>query len=84
MARELRVGDRAQTPLGVGTIAERSEYRDACRVVIDGVGSHWWDHDDIWPLTPPDLPRERLADLHAAVSKRIDQLEDPQQSVDRG
>ena len=74
MPRELRIGDRVRTPRGVGTTAERSEYRGAYRVVMDGVGSHWWDTYDVAPLTPPSVPRERVADLHAAVMKRLVQL----------
>lgn len=71
--RELRVGDRVQTPRGTETVVSCA---DGTACTSDDHGSPaWWDRDDIWPLTPPDIPRERVEALHAAVRKRMEQLE---------
>lgn len=71
---ELRIGDRVRTPRGVGEVTDVSWYRDAWRVRYASGSEHWWDACDLEPLTG-DIPRERVADLYAAVRKRLEQLD---------
>jgi hypothetical protein len=78
MPRELRIGDRVRTPRGNGVVM-RSIGREGHPPVGYCVGyadrEFWLDHDaaSVEPL-PADIPRERVADLHAAVTKRLEQL----------
>ena len=72
--RELRIGDRVRTPRGVGEVTDVSRYTEAWRVRCASGSEHWWDAEDLELLTC-DIPRERVADLHAAVVKRLEQLD---------
>jgi hypothetical protein len=81
MTSELHIGQRVRTPYGDGVIVGRvchgksgtcysisvGDSDEVARVVL-------WDDDGIEPI-PPDIPRERVADLHAAVVKRVEQLD---------
>lgn len=74
--RELRVGDRVRTPHGDGIVTgtEAGALGDGVIVLITGIpgiGATYRGHAE--PL-PADIPRERVADLHAAVCKRLAQL----------
>lgn len=79
MARELRIGDRVRTPAGVG-VAMRPIGREGQPPLGYCVGyaerEFWLDHDaaSVEPL-PPDVSRERVKALHAAVTARLEQLD---------
>lgn len=76
MARELRVGDRVRTPHGDGIVTgtEAGALGDGVIVLITGIpgiGATYRGHAE--PL-PADIPRECVEALHAAVTKRVEQL----------
>lgn len=81
MAHELRIGDRVRTPAGKQVVIALSPWyvTTATRADVDTLYTrnalypHDWTYDDVEPL-PADIPRERVADLHAAVCKRLAQL----------
>lgn len=77
--RELRIGDRVRTRAGDGIVTgtEAGPLGDGVIVLITsipGIGGVYRGHAE--PL-PADIPRERVADLHAAVRKRMAQLSHP-------
>lgn len=84
MAREFRLGDQVRVGLRVGTIYAMPTRGGGpladCYRVADHENPHhatWSSYateDEMSHATPPDIPRERVADLHAAVVKRVEQL----------
>lgn len=84
MAREFRLGDRVMVGLRVGTIYAMPTRGGGpladCYRVADHENLHhatWSQYvtaDEMSHATSPDIPRERVADLHAAVVKRVEQI----------
>lgn len=77
--RELRIGDRVRTPYGTGYVTDirRDVPSHGVRVWDPTIGpdGSWWDDAVVEPL-PPDIPRDRVANLLATVEKRVDELAD--------
>lgn len=77
MARELRVGDRVRTPRGTGTVTAvvRDHDGEHSHIVVDGEAHQRFFRTHALTPLPADIPRERVADLHAAVTKRVNEIE---------
>jgi hypothetical protein len=87
MMRELRIGDRVRTPYGDGVIVGHvchGKSGTCYSIAVSGdsgiVRVTLWDDDGVEPL-PPDIPRERVADLLAAVEKRVERLASEKQAA---
>lgn len=84
---EVRVGQRVKVRVGVGgridgmvarveTVGRSPHGWQWAFAVVDGVGSATLlIPEDIEPDWKPDIPRQAVADLHAAVTKQIQSLE---------
>lgn len=81
MTSELHIGQRVRTPYGDGVITSGHVVDGLRRVQDSATGfESWWDAADLEPLQP-DVPRQAVEDLLAAVEKRVERLASEKQAA---
>jgi len=64
-----KIGDKVETPLGIGKLADRSQNNETKYKVMYGAKSTWYAHDEI---TPYRTAHEKLLALGFQYAQRED------------